>query len=353
MYNPRLLILLRLLLLPRTQLLAEILFLRRQLALYQERDTKACRPDAWTKLTMIWLSRLFDWRDALVIVKPATFIRWHREGFRLLWRWKSRRRGRPPLPKNLQALVRQLANDNPTWGEQRIADELSLKLGIQISPRTVRRYLRHLRGPRGASSQRWSTFIRNHAQAIVACDFFTVVTANFRVLYVFVAMEVGSRRLLHANVTAHPTAEWTLQQFRETLPGGHSYRFVLHDHGSMFSADLDASLTGFGVRALKTPVRCPTANAFCERLIGTIRRECLDYLIPLGEGHLRRILREWSNHYNRGRPHSALGPGIPEPPQAQVPASGHRHRLPNGHRVTLHPVLGGLHHEYGLEKEAA
>ena len=205
-------------------------------------------------------------------------IGWHRQGFRLLWRWKSRRRGRPALPKNIQALVRQLARDNLSWGEQRIADELSLKLGILISPRTVSRYLPGTRGPRGISSQRWNTFIRNHAQAIVACNFFTVVTASFRVLYVFVAMEVGSRRLLHANVTAHPTAEWTLQQFRETLPGGHPYRFVIHDHGSMFSADLDAALNGFGVRAVKTPVRSPKANAFCERLIGTIRRECLDYL---------------------------------------------------------------------------
>ncbi|MEP7362056.1 MAG: integrase core domain-containing protein [Acidobacteriota bacterium] len=228
-----------------------------------------------------------------------------------------------------------------------------MKLGIRISPRTVRHYLRRPRGPRGTSSQLWSTFVRNHAQAIVACDFFTVVTTSFRVLYVFVAMEVGSRRLLHFNVTAHPTSDWTLQQFRETLPGDHPYRFVIHDHGSAFSPELDAAMTGFGVHVLKTPVRCPKANAFCERLIGTIRRECLDHLIPLGEAHLRRILRDWSIHYNRGRPHSALGPGIPESPQAQVPASGHRHRLPSGYCVTSRPVLGGLHHEYGLEKEAA
>jgi len=345
--------LLRLLLLPRVRLLAEILFLRRQLALYQEREAKACRPDASTKLALVWLSRLFDWREALVIVKPETLIGWRRQGFRLLWRWKSWQRGRPALSKNIQALVQQMARDNLSWGEQRIADELSLKLGILISPRTVRRYLRHSRGPGGVSSQRWSTFIRNHAQAIAACDFFTVVPASFRVLYVFVAMGVGSRRLLHLNVTAHPTAEWTLQQFRETLPGDHPYRFVIHDNGSAFSVDLDAALSDFGVRVRKTPVRCPTANAFCERLIGTIRRDCLDYLIPLNEGHLRRTLREWSNHYNRGRPHSALGPGIPEPPPAQVPASGHRQRLPNGYRVTARPILGGLHHEYGLEKEVA
>ena len=285
--------------------------------------------------------------------RPETFIRWHRVGFRQLWRWKSRRRGRPALPKHMRELVREMASNNSSWGEERIADELSLKLGVLVSPRTVHKYLRCTGGPRGTSSQRWSTFVRNHAEAIVACDFFTVVTASFRVLYVFVAMEVGSRRLVHINVTAHPTAEWTLQQFRETLSGDHPYRFLIHDRDAIFSARLDYELTGFGVRVLKTPVRCPQANAFCERLIGTIWRECLDFLIPLSESHLRHILLEWMIHYNRGRPHSSLGSGIPEPPQAKVSASGHRHRLPNGYRVTTRPVLGGLQHEYGLEKEAA
>ena len=284
-YNQRLLLLLRLLFSPRVRLLAEILFLRRQLALYRKRKSKARRPDPWTKLALVWLSRLFDWRDALAIVKPATSIRWHHAGFRLLWRWKSRRRGRPLM-----------ASENPSWGEERIADELSLKLGVLVSPRTVHKYLRCPCGPRGSSSQRWSTFVRNHAEAIVACDFFTVVTASFRVLYVFVAMEVGSRRLVHINVTAHPTAEWSLQQLRETLSGDHPCRFLIHYRDAIFSARLDNALTGFGVRVLKTPVRCRQANAFCERLIGTIRRECLDFLIPLSEGHLRRILLQWMIH---------------------------------------------------------
>jgi putative transposase len=139
------------------------------------------------------------------------------------------------------------------------------------------------------------------------------VTASFRVLYVFVAMEVGSRCILHANVTAHPTAEWTTQQFREFLAFDHPYRFVIHDRDAIFSSGLDAALKGFGVRVLRTPVRAPKANAYCERLVGTIRRECLDFLIPLSEVHLKRILREYVRHYNRGRPHSSLGPGIPEP----------------------------------------
>ena len=268
------------------------------------------------------------------------------------WRWKSRRRGRPKLPRNIRELVQEMARENPTWGEERITDELSLKLVILVSQRTVSKYLKSGK-PRGDSGQRWSTFVRNHAEAIVACDFFVSVTASFRILYVFVAMEVGSRRVLHCNVTQHPTAEWTTQQFREFIAFDHPYRLVIHDRDAIFSSGLDTALKGFGVRILTTPVRASKANAFCERLIGTIRRECLDFLIPLGEDHLRRILREWVGHYNRGRPHSSLGPGIPEPPQAKVPASVPRHKFPVGHRVTSTPVLGGLHQEYGLEDEAA
>jgi putative transposase len=154
----------------------------------------------------------------------------------------------------------------------------------------------------------------------VACDFCASVTAKFQILYLFVAMEIGSRRILHFNVTAHPTAEWTIQQFREILADPHPYRFVVHDRDSIFSSALDGALRDFGVRPIRTPVRAPKANAYCERLIGTIRRECLDYLIPINERHLRLILREFVGHYNRGRPHSALGPGIPGPIQATIPA---------------------------------
>ncbi len=181
--------------------------------------------------------------------------------------------------------------------------------------------------------QRWLTFVHNHAKVIVACDFFVVITATFRTLYVFVLMDVGTRRILHHNVTAHPTAEWTLQQFRETLPGDHPYRFVLHDRDSIFSQELDKAVAQLGVRVLRTPVRAPMANAFCERLGGSLRRECLDFLIPINERHLRMIVKAWGIHYNRGRPHSSLGPDIPEPSQESVPASDHRHSCPPG----IHP----------------
>jgi len=171
---------------------AENIFLRKQLALYVEREKKPHRANNATRLSLVLLSRLFTWRDALIIVKPETFLSWHRRGFRLLWRWKSRPRGRPQLPEGLQELILRIARENRTWGEERIAAELFLKLGIRVSPRTVRRYMPLDTGPRKrVPSQRWMTFVRNHARAILACDFFVVVTARFRILYVFVIMEGG------------------------------------------------------------------------------------------------------------------------------------------------------------------
>jgi transposase InsO family protein len=183
--------------------------------------------------------------------------------------------GQAGAAKSLQELIRKIAAENPSWGEEHIANELKLKLGVMVSPRTVRKYLANYRGRTPDLSQRWLAFVHNHAQAIVACDFFVVFTAHFRILYVMVIMELGRRQILHQNVTAHPSAEWTLQQFREALTEEHPYRFLIHDRDSIFSKDLDQAVTALGVRILKTPVRAPKANAFCERLVGTIRRECL------------------------------------------------------------------------------
>jgi putative transposase len=343
----------RLFLSSHTAVIAENLFLRKQLGLFQERKVKPRRATAATRAFMVLLSRFFNWREALVIVQPETFLKWHRTAFRTFWRWRSRRRGRPLLPKNLRELIREMAHDNPTWGEERIADELKLKFGIRVSPRTVSKYLATKRPGGGGADQRWATFVRNQATAIVACDFFISVTLTFRVLYVFIAMEIGSRRILHCNVTAHPTADWTTQQFREVLDDVHPYKFVIHDHDSIFSSSVDLTLNDFGVRVLRTPVQAPTANAFCERLVGTIRRDCLDYLIPLTERHLRLTLKEFVVYYNRRRPHSALGPGTPEPILPTVPTSGHRHQLPLSHVIRSKSVLGGLHHDYWLETEAA
>jgi putative transposase len=332
----------------------ENLFLRRQLALFAERNVKAQHADDGTRFALVVLSRLIAWKDALVIVKPQTLIRWHRKGFRLFWRWKSKGRGRPRLPAEIQQLIAQMAERNATWGEERIAAELLLKQGIRVSPRTVRRYMpKGTRPGNRLSSQRWTTFVRNHAKSILATDFMVAVTANFRILYVPVIMEIGTRRIVHFNVTDHPTAEWTLQQFREVIQGKEGPRFLIHDRGSIYSAELDLTIESMGLKILKTPVRTPTANAYCERLIGTIRREYLDFMIPLNERHLRRLLIEWVVHYNQGRPHSSLGPGIPDA-SADVPVAGpSRHEISHDHRVVAKSVLGGLHHEYRLEKIAA
>jgi transposase InsO family protein len=267
----------------------------------------------------------------------------------LFWRLKSRP-GRPPIPKELQSLIRRMARENPAWGEERIANELLLKLSIRVSPRTVAKYMprRPPGQPRG--DLRWSTFLKSHATAILACDFFIAVTATFRVLYVFVVIEHRTRRLVHVNVTAHPSADWTLQQLRETVGDHDEHKYPIHDRDRIFAKHLDDSIQALGVTVLRSPFASPKANSICERVIGTIRRECLDWMIPLTESHLRAILREWVTHYNRGRPHSALGPAVPDPPSrpTPAPASASRQHLQTGGLVRAKRVLGGLHHEYSF-----
>jgi putative transposase len=342
----------------RSAVSAEILFLRKQLAFYQEHQIRPRRLTDSARFSLVFWSRLFDWKEALVIVKPETLIGWHRKGFKLFWKWKCRI-GRPRLPGNVRQLIVRMVRENPTWGEERVAAELSVKLRILVSPRTVRAYWPSQSSPQGmrrTSSQHWKTFVRNHATSIVACDFLVAITARFRVLYVFAMMEVGSRQILHYNVTAHPTADWTLQQFREAFASDHNYRFLVHDRDAIFSSEVDEELKSFGLKVLRTPVQAPKANAYCERLIGTVRRECLDYLIPLSERHLRKTLREWVTHYNQGRPHSALGPGIPadtKGPLQRLAPNTHRHELAADCRITGRAILGGLHHEYELEPIAA
>jgi putative transposase len=332
---------------------AENLFLRKQLALYVERQKKPRRATDSIRFTLGQLCRFFDWRDALIIVKPDTLVRWHRKGFRLFWKWKSRPRGRPRLPDDVRELIAEIATNNPTWGEERIADELLLKIGIQVSPRTLRRYMP--KKPRRPidPSQRWMSFVRNHANAVIACDFFVVVTAKFQLVYAFVVMEIGTRRIIHSNVTTHPTAEWTLQQFRECITGEEGYRFVIHDRDRIYSGELDQSLKSLGLTVLKTPYKSPQANAFCERLIGSARRECLDFMIPLNEAHLRQTLKSWIVHYNRGRPHSSLGPAMPDASSPKAECRSKRHEIPKDCRVASTSILGGLHHEYRLERIAA
>lgn len=349
-----------LLLQPRASLAARVLFHEKQLGAFIEKNVKPNRLDNAGRVVMALTSTLFDWKNALVIVKPDTLTQWHDNLRRLFWTWNSRRRnpGRPPLPPNLQDLIRAMARENPTWGEDRIANELSLKLGRKVSARSVGAHWPPdvPRPPRGrhVSTQRWTTFVKNHIRQIVACDFVTISLFRFQILYAFVVIELGSRRILHINVTRHPTAAWTMQQLREAIPVEHEFRFLIHDRDKIFSADLDRVAKNLRLRVLKTPPRAPKANAYCERVIGTIRRECLRFFIALNERGVRQILREWVRYYNHARPHSSLGPGIPDPaPGLPVEPRGHRHHLPEGAHVTKQSVLGGLHHDYRLEDTAA
>jgi transposase InsO family protein len=334
---------------PDSSIRVENLILRKQLAAYMERGIKPRRLDHASRVSLAVLARLFKWRDAIVIVRPSTVVRWHRMGWRIFWNWKSRA-GRPPISLELQGLIRRMATENPLWGEERIANELLVKLGVRVSPRTVRKYMPKQRPgvPRG--DQRWATFLKNHARAIIACDFFVAVNATFRMLYVFVVVEHGARRLAHINVTSHPSADWTLQQLREVVGDGGGLRYLIHDRDRIFARHLDDSIRALGVEVLRSPIASPKANSIAERVIGTIRRECLDWMIPLSEVHLRAILAEWVTHYNGARVHSALGPGVPDPPDpsALFPKSKSRHRLAAGAFVRVRSVLGGLHHEYSL-----
>ncbi len=203
----------------RARLAAEKLILRKQLACYVERRVRPRRTDNASRITLVLLSALVDWRQLLTIVQPDTFVRWHRHLRRLFWRLRSRQRGRPRIPIEVQRLIVEMATHNRTWGEERIAAELHVKLGLTVSPRTVRRYMPpRPRSRGGRSAQSWTTFLHNHAGAVLACDFFIVVTATFQRLYVFVLLDVGTRRIVHWNLTGHPKSEWTIQQFRDGLP---------------------------------------------------------------------------------------------------------------------------------------
>src|SRR6202165_4125108 len=233
---------------------AENLVLRKQLASYIERGIKPRRVDHATRVSLALFTRLFDWRDTVVIVRPATIVRWHRMGWRIFWRRKCRA-GRPPIPPELRSLIRRMAAENPLWGEERIANELLVKLGIRVSPRTVGKYMPKRPPGQPRRDQRWSTFLKNHAKAILACDFFVAVTATFRMLYVFVVIEHGTRRLAHVNVTANPSADWTLQQLRAVIgdsDGHHNY--LIHDRDRIFATYLDDSVRALGVEVLRSPI---------------------------------------------------------------------------------------------------
>jgi len=279
------------------------------------------------------------WRDAILLVKPETILRWHRAGFRLFWKRTSRAATTSPrLDADTVALIKRMAIDNRLWGAERIRGEL-LKLRIRVSKRTIQKYMRRARGPQ-PWGQSWATFLANHASDIWACDFLQTYDILFRPIFAFFIVELGSRRVVHVAVTRSPTAQWTAQQLRNATPFDEGSRFIIRDNDDKYGVDFDRVAKTSGIRVLRTPVRAPKANAVCERFLGSVRRECLDHIIILGERHLLRVLGEYVNYFNTGRPHQGIG--------QRVPAGRSGARLDehwNGGVVAL-PILGGLHHQY-------
>ena len=325
----------------RAALELENLALRHQIGVLQRSARKRAKLTPLDRLLWVWLSRIWGgWRSALAIVQPETVIAWHRRGFGLFWARKIRRGqpGRPALPSEVRDLIRRICRENPTWGAPRIHGEL-LKLGIDIGESSVSKYMVRSRRP---PSQTWHTFLENHLTQLVSIDFFTVPTLRFQVLYVFLVLAHDRRRILHFNVTAHPTAEWTGQQLREAFPFGQLPRYLLRDRDAIFGKDFREQVRDMGIREVLSAPRSPWQRAYVERVIGSIRRECLDHVIVFHEGSLRRTLNSYFNYYHRSRTHLSLRKDSPEPRPIQPPETG---------RVVAVPQVGGLHHRY--ERRAA
>jgi transposase InsO family protein len=246
-------------------------------------------------------SKLRNWKGALLIVQPDTVLRWHRDLFRLVWRHKSQPKqqgGRRPLPGRVVQLIRRLACENPLWGAERIGGEM-LKQNMGVAKSSVQKYTQDLRRV-GPSGQSWGTFLRNHASEIWACDFLQTYDALFHSIFVFVIIELESRRVVHVNVTRHPTDAWVAQQLREATPFGEGPRFLIRDNDKKYGGQFQGVVNGADIDILNTPVEAPRANAFCERFLGSLRRECLDSMLILSERHLRRIVSEYVTYFNEG-----------------------------------------------------
>jgi hypothetical protein len=329
------LILLRALLFSRTSLALENLALRQQVAVLKR---SVPHPRIRTRDRIYWviLRRLWTgWRQSLLVVQPDTVVRWHRRGWGLLWRWKSRGQpGRPAIPHEVRDLIRQLSRGNRLWGAPRIQAELE-HLGHHVAKSTVEHYMVRYTGP---PSGTWRAFLRNHAGEILVCDFFQVPTATFRRLIGFVVMELGRRRIVACDVTSHPTAMWAATVVRRAmLAVGGRARYLIRDRDTIYGETFSAAMRGLGLRQMVTAYHSPLQNPHAERVIGTIRRECLDHVIVLGENHARRLMDEYVRYYDEERTHQALGGDSPLSRADERPTKG---------TVIAVPHLGGLHHSY-------
>ena len=319
----------------RANLQLEVIALRHQLDVlrhYQRTRVRLTRLDRsfWILLYRLWPCCL----DASVIVEPATVIRWHRKGFRAFWSWKScRRRGRSPIAVDIRNLIRRMSRENPLWGAPRIHGEL-LKLGIAISQAVVSKYMtRHSRPP----SQTWRTFLRNHLGCLASVDFFVVPTATFRLLFVFIVLHHERHRIVHFAITGHPTSAWTAQQIREAFPWETAPRYLIRDRDATYGAMFRSRLDAMAILDAPFAPRSAWQNPYAERVIGSIRRECLDHVIVLNKHHLRRLLSSYLAYYHRSRIQLSLEKDCPEPRPLQS--------LDHG-KIVAFPQVGGLHHRY-------
>jgi putative transposase len=318
-----------------TAVTLENVALRHQLDVLQ-RSTPRFRLRRRDRIFWVCLSRLWaNWRASLVLVRPATVVAWHRQGFRLYWRWKSRPRlpGRPPIDLELRRLIRRMARENPTWGRRRIQAELRF-LGCEVAELTVAKYMRR---PSPRPSSTWRTFLGAHIGEIVAIDFFVVPTLTFRLLFGFLILRHHRRELVHVNVTDHPTAAWAAHQLVESFPEETAPKYLLRDRDAIYGDVFVRRVNGLGMSEVLIAPRAPWQNPFAERVIGSIRRECLDHVIVINERHLRRVLRRYVAYYNATRPHQSLHNQSPDPREVQTLANG---------RIVAIPQVGGLHHRY-------
>ena len=312
---------------------AEILVLRQQLLVLSRRSPKRIRLRSIDRLILVWLCRLFpSMLDAVVIVKPETVLRWHRRGFRAYWRWKSwRTSGRPRIDREVRELIRRMSRENPLWGAPRVHGEL-LMLGIDVSESTVGRYMIRTGRPR---SQGWKTFLSNQAAGIASIDLVVVRTISFKLFYGLVILRHARRRLVRIAVTTNPTAEWIAGQVTEAFPWNEAPRHLLRDRDGAFGPAYTRRVHAMGIRDHPTAARSPWQNGHVERLIGSVRHECLDHLVVFGEAHLRHVLKTYAGYYNKVRTHLSLDKDAPNCRRTQTVGS-----------IVAMSVLEGLHHQY-------
>ena len=320
----------------RRQLTLENLSLRQQLAMLKSSVKRPRVPHADRLFWVLFSKYVNGWRSMLYALHPDTVVRWHREGFRRYWAWKSRRQhaGRPTIDIEIRKLIRQMQAANIGWGAPRIHGEL-LKLGIEISQATVSKYMAR---QQILPSQTWRTFLKNHADCTAGIDFFTVPTATFRILYVFIVLSHDRRHIMHFNVTTHPTAQWTAQQLVEAFPFDSAPHYLLRDRDAIYGEKVQRRTRSLGIEEVITALRSPWQNPFVERIIGSIRRDCLDHIIVFNERHLRRILCEYFVYYHTCRTHMSLNKDSPETRLVEPPELGN---------VMAFPRVGGLNHRYG------